>query len=151
MALLLPSTVIALPSTDAPINTPIKAQNAPKSIVEIIDEVAPLFGQDPALISKISYCESKHNKNAIHDGGYGKGVAGFHKSTFNRYNKMYFKEYGEWLNYDSSYDQLKLMSYAFSKGEASRLEWTTYRAYKNGGTYSFYSKLLKRYFTVICK
>lgn len=120
------------------------------SISEIIDEVSPMFDQDPALIYKISYCESNH-KDEVHDGGYGKGVTGIHKRTFNLWLINYKKETGETLNYDSSYDQLKMMAYAFSKGESYRRQWSTYVSYKNGGVYSFYSKLLKKNFTVRCK
>jgi len=120
------------------------------SVSEIIDEVSPMFDQDPALIYKISYCESNH-KDEVHDGGYGKGVTGIHKRTFNLWLINYKKETGETLNYDSSYDQLKMMSWAFSKGESYRRQWSTYVAYKNGGVYAFYSRLLKKNFTVRCK
>lgn len=119
------------------------------TIIEMINEVAPRFNQDPKLIKGITWCESNH-RVVVHDGGYGKGVTGFHKKTFDRYLKMFIEEGGENLNYNSSYDQLKLMSYAFSKGESARREWTTYVAYKNGGTYAFYSRLLKKNFVVNC-
>lgn len=118
-----------------------------QTIPEMIQEIAPRFGEDPKLIEKITWCES-HWKIAVHDGGYGKGITGLHSGTFKLYLPAYEKETGETLNYDSSYDQLKMMSYMFSIGEAR--QWTTYRAYKNGGTYSFYSHLLKKNFTVRC-
>ena len=121
-----------------------------QTIEEMILEIAPRFEQDPALISKISYCESKH-KEVVHDGGYGLGVTGIHKKTFEGWLPLYQKEQGETLNYASSYDQLKMMSWAFSKGDSYRNQWTTYVAYKKGGTYSFYSRLLKGNFTVRCK
>jgi hypothetical protein len=60
------------------------------------------------------------------------------------------KIYGEELDYDSQFDQLKLGIYALSKPELAR-EWSTYVAIKKGGTYSFYSKQLKQNFTVKCR
>lgn len=120
------------------------------TVDEMISGTAPRWKQDPALISKISYCES-HHLVAVHDGGYGKGVTGIHANTFERWLSAYKKENGETLNYDSTYDQLKMMAWAFSKGDSYRNQWTTYVAYTNGGTYSFYSKLLKGHFTVHCK
>lgn len=128
----------------------IKEKRSKMTIPQIIEEVSPMFGQDPKLISKITYCESKF-KVVVHDGGHGKGVTGIHKKTFNLWLVKYKKENNETLDYNSSYDQLKMMAYAFSKGDSYRNQWTTYVAYKNGGTYSFYSKLLKKNFTVKCK
>lgn len=119
------------------------------TIPEIIEEIAPGFGQNPELINKITWCESKH-KDVVHDNGHGKGVTGIHKNTFDRWLPLYEIDQHETLNYDSSYDQIKMMSWAFSKGESYRNQWTSYVAYTNGGTYSFYSKLLGKYFTVKC-
>lgn len=122
----------------------------PQTVEEMIQVIAPQFEQDPALISKISYCES-HHKDATHDGGLGQGVAGIHKKTFDYWLKAYTEEMGETLHYESSYDQIKMMSWAFSKGDAYRNQWTTYVAYMNGGTYSFYSRTLQGHFTAKCK
>lgn len=119
------------------------------TVKEIINEVAPKFGQDPKLISKITWCESNH-KVVNHDNGHGRGVTGIHKATFKRWLPLYIKEVRETLNYDSTYDQLKMMSWAFSKGKSYRNQWTSYVAYTKGGTYSFHSKLLQRDFTVKC-
>jgi len=120
------------------------------TIEQMILDVAPRFKQDPLLISKISWCES-HHEVKVHDGGHGLGVTGIHKRTFAGWLPLYEKEQGETLDYGSSYDQLKMMSWAFSKGDSYRNQWTTYVAYMNGGTYSFYSRLLKGHFTVRCK
>lgn len=122
----------------------------PDTVVGIIDYVAPQFGQDPKLISKISYCESEHIVTD-HDGGRGKNVTGIHDDTFNGWLPLYEKERGETLNIDSTFDQLKMMSWAFSKGDAYRKQWTTYVAYLNGGEYTFYSRLLKGTYTAKCK
>jgi hypothetical protein len=118
------------------------------TIEEAINYIAPQYGQDPALIYKITHCESRHVLEADHDGGHGKGVTGFHKRTFEDWKvKLGRPE----LRYESNFDQITLMSLAFSKGEDYRRAWTTYRAHKNGGTYSFYSNLLKGHYTVVCK
>jgi hypothetical protein len=120
------------------------------SVVEAIDYIAPKFAQDPVLIKKIVWCESM-NQVVVHDGGRGIGVTGLHRQTFNLWLPIYREEMKEELNYDSTFDQLKMISWAFSKGETYRDDWTSYRAYRNGGTYSFYSRTLGSHFTVKCK
>lgn len=120
------------------------------TVKEMIQEIAPMFGQDPGLVSKISFCES-HHQVVVHDGGYGKGVTGIHRKTFDGWLPLYEKERHETLNYNSTYDQIKMMSWAFSKGDSYRNQWTTYVAYMNNGVYTFYSRLLKATFTVRCK
>lgn len=122
----------------------------PTLVKDIIEEVAIKFDQDPILINKISFCESRH-KVASHDGGRGINVTGIHDKTFKGWLSLYEKETEETLDINSTYDQLKMMSWAFSKGEKYRRQWTTYVAYKNGGTYTFYSKLLKGTYTAKCK
>lgn len=130
----------------APVSTPQKVM----TVEQMIDSVAPTFNQDPKLISKISYCES-HHKVKPNDGGRGVNITGIHDATFDRWLPLYKKETGETLNKKSTLDQIKMMSWAFSKGENYRDDWTTYRAYIRGGTYTFYSRLLKKTFTVYCK
>lgn len=116
--------------------------------VELIEYIAPQYGQDPALLKKIIKCESGFDHTKTHDGGHGKGSTGFHKKTFESWKiKLGHPE----LKYESNFDQITLMSIAFKAGEDYRDDWTTYRAYVNGGVYSFYSKLLKGYYTVRCK
>lgn len=123
---------------------------APKTVIEIIGEIAPQFEQDPKLIEKITWCESHHEVKS-HDGGRGTNVTGIHDKTFDGWLPLYEKERGETLDKASTYDQIKMMSWAFSKGDSYRNQWTTYVAYMNGGTYSFYSRLLEAHFTVKCK
>ena len=109
------------------------------------------FAQDPSLISKISWCESKH-KISSHDGGRGVNMTGIHDATFERWNNEFEKEYGYRLDRKSTFDQFRMMAYAFSKGESYRDDWTTYVAYmRPDHTYSFYSTLLEGYYTVVCK
>lgn len=136
--------------SEIPERTQVQEKPVYVTVDEIIEDVAPRFGQDPKLISKISYCESKHQV-VSHDGGRAVNVTGIHNTTFDQWLKNYEKEQGETLDKHSTYDQVKMMSWAFSKGDKYRNQWTTYVAYKNGGTYTFYSKLLKGTFTARCK
>ena len=117
------------------------------TIPELITYIAPQYGQDPALLSKIAWCESGHNTEANHDGGRGRGATGLHRTTFNGWAK----EMGLTLDYNSPMDQIRVMAWAFSQGEDKREDWTTYRAYMNGGTYTFtHSKTGVKY-TSRCK
>lgn len=100
------------------------------AIKEVIKCIAPAYGQNPALIDRIVFLESSYNPNAIHDGGKGKGAVGFHKTTFEYWNKTFFKETGKVLVYENNADQIELMSWAFSKGEQYRMAWSTYRKIK---------------------
>jgi D-alanyl-D-alanine dipeptidase len=117
---------------------------------QMIDRAAKQFNQDPKLISKISYCESQH-KIKSHDGGRAVNMTGIHDTTFKLWLPRYEKDTGETLNMKSTYDQFKMMSWAFSKGESYRDDWTTYVAYLKGGEYTFYSRLLEGTFTAKCK
>lgn len=122
---------------------------APLSVWELASISAIQFGQDPKLINKIVQCESG-GKVASHDGGRGVNVTGIHDKTFNYWLPKYEKDTGETLDITSTYDQLKMLSWAFSKGEDYRRHWTSYRSIKNGGTYAFYSNLLKKHYVVKC-
>lgn len=121
-----------------------------KTVDEMIIEIAPMFNQEPSLIKKIIYCESGGEVKS-HDGGRGTNITGIHNTTFDYWLKKYEKEYNETLNKESTYDQIKMMSWAFSQGEDYRRQWTSYVAYKNGGEYTFYSSLLKGTYTSRCK
>ncbi|MCF7843893.1 hypothetical protein K9M47_03270 [Candidatus Gracilibacteria bacterium] len=122
--------------------------NKDLSVIEMIENIAPTFNQDPNLIKKIIWCESG-GKDLQHDGGHGQGVTGIHKKTFDYWLIAYEKEYNETLNYVSTYDQIKMMSFAFSKGYAN--QWTTFVAHKKGGEYTFYSRLMGKTYTAKCK
>lgn len=125
----------------------------PEIIELTLQEKAIVFannhGVDSLLVSKIIKCESNWNVNAIGDNGHSRGIAQFQEPTFNRMKKVFQEEYGYDLSYTSPEDQINLLSFALSKGWGR--EWTAYRAIKNGGTYSFYSKQLQKHFTVHCK
>lgn len=126
-------------------NTPTK-ELKDYSVVEMIEYYATVYNQDPALLKKVAECESQYETNLLGDGGRAYSVYQFHKGTFERWSK----EFGEPLDYKSYHDNIKLAVWSFSQGERYRNAWTTYMAIKKGGEYSFYSKLLKKNYTVIC-
>lgn len=120
---------------------PIEQQSVERQIVYY----ANLYGFDSEIGLKVAECESNFSNKAIGDSGKSKGIFQFQKETFNRHSK----QMGETLDYTSAHDQIKLAMWSMSNGNAR--EWTTYRAIMNGGTYTFYSKQLKKTFTVYCK
>jgi len=118
------------------------------SVPELIDYIAPQYGASPELLKKIVWCESNFKTDVWHDNKHGWGTTGFHRTTFEDWQKRFGRED---LIYESNFDQIVLMAIAFEKGESYRRAWTSYRAYSNGGTYTFYSRLMGRWYTVTCK
>jgi hypothetical protein len=116
-----------------------------QSIENIVRHFALQEGVDEEIMLKMMDCESDGNQSAVGDGGRAKGVFQFHEETFNRMEK----KMGEDLNKSSAFDQAKLASWAVANGMGN--EWSSYRSIMNGGTYSFYSRLLGKSFTVHCK
>lgn len=114
-----------------------------------IDYFANVYGVDSSLIKKVVQCESQGSQNAVGDSGRSKGIAQFQKPTWDALVDKYQEQYNEELDYASSHDQLKLLTFSVATGYGNR--WTAYRAIKNGGKYSFYSSQLKKHFTVYCK
>ena len=111
-----------------------------------ITHFSELYGSNEDIVRAVIRCESHGLHSAKGDGGNANGIAQFWEGTFNRMsNKL-----GEKLDYNSEYDQVKLLSFAMSKPELAR-EWTSYRAIMNGGKYTFYSKVDKKIHTVYCK
>lgn len=140
LMLLLPLVAFAKPVTTSDLEIP------EQSYTMQIDYFADLYGSDSSIVKKVVQCESQYNPTALGDGGRSKGIAQFQEETFTRMSKIL----GEELDYHSSHDQLKLLSFAMSRPELAR-EWTSWRAIQNGGKYSFYSNQLKRHFVVYCK
>lgn len=104
-----------------------------------------VYGGNAELNKKVIKCESQWDTKAKGDGNRSTGIAQFQKPTFD----MLSKKFGEELDYNSSYDQIKLFVWSIENGYGNH--WTAYRAVQNGGTYSFYSKQLKKHFTVHCR
>ncbi len=134
------------------------ANDEPLQVIEIRDltskdyikTYAKEFGVDSELLYDVMMCESM-GKKVKGDGGLSLNEFQWQIPTWSMYEKMYSKEFGETkFDIHSLHDQSKLTAYAFSKGESARNMWTAYRAIKNGGTYSFYSKQLKGHYTAKC-
>lgn len=121
-------------------NTTIKTQ---------IDFFSNLYNTDAVIVEKVIKCESSENHSAVGDGGRSKGIAQFQEPTWKNLEQKYNEEYGEDLNYHSSFDQIKLVTWSIAHGYGNN--WTAYRAIKNGGKYSFYSFQLQKHFTIVCR
>lgn len=89
------------------------------------------YGINPDTFVYIIKCESNFNSEASHDGGNGKGVTGFWKQTFDRWNNKFFN--GE-LDYHKQEDQIKLMARAFQAGEEYRNDWSSWNKLQKYGT-----------------
>jgi len=139
------------------IDTPISVEIVEeKTQHEYIDIYAKKFETDPVLLKKIAGCESHGDPNA--KGDYKNGIPlaigsyQYHDGTWEAFEKIYRNEYlDEDLDKFSYHDQIKLTAFIFAKHPELRKRWSTFVAYTNGGTYSFYSSLLGNYYTVTCK
>lgn len=116
------------------------------SVTKLIEYFSGVYNQDPKLLKRVAECESHLNQNAKGDSGLATGLYQYHKGTWEHFSKLK----GEVLDINSAYDQAKLTAFIFSLEEVYRKHWTSYVAIKNGGKYSFYSKLLKKHFVVSC-
>lgn len=114
------------------------------SVPEMIEHISPQFGQSPSVIKTI-VCSESDFLVLPHDGNKGTNVTGIWDSTFDGWLPQYEKENGETLNKHSTYDSLKMMSWAFSKGDEYRYQWSTYHAYINGGSAKIWSRYYKKY------
>ncbi len=117
------------------------------SAKELVNYYAIYYKQDPALLQKVAGCESNYNQKLKGDNGLATGIFQYHKGTWESFSKLL----GEELDINSVNDQAKLTAFIFTNYPKLKIHWTTYTAIKNGGTYSFYSKLLKKSFVVKCR
>lgn len=110
------------------------------------------YGANMNILNAVVRCESQFGKLPNGDFKNGEylavGIGQYHKETWNRHTKIS----GLAGSRDSVEDQARQLAWTFAKGsEEMKREWTTYRAIKNGGEYSFFSSVLNKQFTVKCK
>lgn len=139
------AVIISLYATGTKIKA--EAPDIPPTAVEYIKEFAEKYNTDPNVLIKVAKCESRFNQEAIGDGNRSLGIYQYHKGTWERFEDLI----GEDLDINSMYDQIKLTSFIFANYPKLRYSWSTFTALSNGGTYKFYSKLLKKNFVVVCK
>jgi len=144
--LCLPLLTLQAKTINAPILTVQEYSVQEYSVQELAKYFADYYGADYKEFYSTGWCESGWNPEAQGDEKRANNVLQIHEPTFNQWAK----EMGEELDYNSTYDHIKVGAWAFSQGESYRRAWTAYRALKNGGTYSFYSKLLNKHYTVHC-
>jgi hypothetical protein len=120
----------------------LKLQDQP--IENIVTHFANEHGVDPKIALAVMKCESGGRK-VMGDGGRAYNEFQFHKGTWDKMSKAM----GEELDINSGYDQAKLATWAIANGYGTH--WTSYVAIQKGGTYTFYSRLMKKTYTVNCK
>lgn len=120
-----------------------------QSYVEQIDYFAEIYNVDSSLIRKIVDCESGGKINAIGDGHRSHGIAQFQKATWDLLEKKYYDKYNQHLDYQSSFDQIALLTFSVANGYGTN--WTSFVAIKNGGKYSFWSSQMNRHYTIYCR
>ena len=132
------------------ITNPLQIAQAEQSITteysttELIKKYAQVYNVNSKVMLAMMRCESSGNQSAIGDGGRAKGLYQYHTGTWERIEKKLDKD----MDINSEHDQIHMTAYALSQGMGS--QWTSYVAIKNGGTYSFYSRLMKQHYTVKC-
>lgn len=117
------------------------------SPIDYIYKWADYYKADKVELKKIASCESNLGKIKVGDKGLAHGLFQYHVGTWIKAEKLI----GEELDIDSIDDQAKMTAFIWVNHPEWKTQWTTYVAYKNGGTYSFYSRVLQGYYTVVCK
>lgn len=117
-------------------------------IQTIITHYAQEYGVSVPIALAVARCESQFGTLPDGDNGNAKGTWQYWDDTWHRHYREFYKETGIELVKGVQIDDTQLAMWAFSKGKA--MEWTAYRAIKNGGTYEFFSKKLNQHFIVKC-
>lgn len=116
------------------------------NLTETVVYQASLNGVDPNLALSMMMCESQGKQGAKGDGNRATGIFQYWNETWIRHSTKYF---GEVLDKNSQEDQVKVAIAAIAGGDGR--EWTSYRALKNGGSYTFFYKLENKMITVKCE
>lgn len=116
---------------------------------EYIIKYAQEYGVSEKLLLKVAECESELDINAINNdepnGIQSLGIYQIQPPTWEYFEKKFNVD----LDPNIPEDNIKMAAIAFSKNEG--LNWTSYRAIKNGGTYTFVSSKNGKKYTVYCK
>lgn len=96
----------------------VQKELTPKEQLEVF---AQEYGASFTELDRVAKCESGY-RMVYGDGGLAYGVFQYHRPTFEAFSKVK----GEKLDYYSSYDQMKLTAFIFSKGEKYKYHWSCY-------------------------
>lgn len=114
------------------------------TVEQTVAHYAYINGVDQRLVLSMMKCESEGKQGAIGDGKHAVGIFQYWPETWTRHSA----KYGEKLDRNSYQDQAELATWAVANGMGN--EWTSYRAIKNGGSYTFFYKLQNKKITVYC-
>lgn len=131
---------------------PVKAE-APKpvyvkplTVEETIVKYVTYFAAPAKEITSLFRCESNFRQDVV--GAEGEiGVGQIKPATFIYLSGLM----GEKLDIDSYHDQIKLVTWLSVNEPQELWQWTTWRALKNGGVYTFTSKKTGITYTVHCQ
>lgn len=119
------------------------------TVTALLEHFAKEYRTDPIPLLKVGECESGYNEkahNKTDPNGGSKSYMQFQSTTFYGYaKKIGIQNPNIW----NKIQVAQVAAYMFSIGEGN--QWTTYRAYMNGGSYSFYYKPLGKTITVYCR
>lgn len=119
------------------------------TVTALLEHFAEEYKTDPVALLKVGKCESGYKENQwnkVDPNGGSKGFMQFQTRTFYSYAaKLGIPNPDIW----DKVHQAQVAAYMFSIGEGK--QWTTYMAYKNGGSYTFWYKPLNKYMTIYCK
>jgi hypothetical protein len=115
--------------------------------IDYINKWADFYKTDKVELGKIASCESNMGVIKTGDKGLAHGLYQYHTGTWLKAEKLIKED----LDINDIEDQAKMTAFLWAKYPSWKTQWTTYVAYKNGGTYSFYSRVLEGHYTVVCK
>lgn len=91
------------------------------TLPELVSHFASQYNVSPTQLMNVMRCESNYRQDSWGDGNRARGVFQYWQGTWDDFSK----EFGEKLDIESAYDQIKLTAWAFSKNKQSH--WTCAR------------------------
>ena len=92
-----------------------------EDIKDLIRQYSAQYAVSAEEMTRVMLCESSGKINAVGDNGKAYGLFQFHENTF----KMFAKDLDEELEWKNPEHQIKLASWAFSKGKQTH--WTCWK------------------------